>query len=64
MEQQREQRLRDLAAMLLFKLEHDGAGYTLSREVDVSRPVRHDRLTLDQVEDIPNTWKLRGFHGG
>jgi hypothetical protein len=26
--------------------------------------VRHDGLSLDEVEDILNTWKLRGPHGG
>jgi hypothetical protein len=64
MSQQREQRLRELAKMLLFRLDGEGPRYTLARHVDVSKPVRHENLTLDEVEDILNTWKLRGFHGG
>jgi hypothetical protein len=62
--QQREQRLRELARMLLFRLEGEEPRYTLARDVDVSKPVLHENLTLDEVEDILNTWKLRGFHGG
>jgi hypothetical protein len=30
----------------------------------VSQPVRHDNLTLEEVEETLNTWKLRGPHGG
>ena len=26
--------------------------------------VRHESLTLDEAEEVLNTWKLRGFHGG
>jgi hypothetical protein len=36
--------------------------FSLYREADVSQPVRHDGLTLDEAEEILNTWKLRGFH--
>ena len=60
----REARLRELASRLFFTLEQQGSGYELYREADVSRPVRHDGLTLDEVERILNTWKLRGPHGG
>jgi len=28
------------------------------------KPVRHEGLTLDEVEEILNTWKLHGLHGG
>jgi len=63
-ESNRERRLAELATKLLFKLEKRGTRFTLARDVDVSRPVRHDNLTLDEVEEILNTWKLRGFHGG
>jgi hypothetical protein len=38
--------------------------FALYRDVDVSKPVRHHGLTLDEVGDILNTWKLRGPHGG
>ena len=59
----REQRLRELAEKLLFKLERNGQRFTLSRNDDVSATVRHENLTTDEVEDILNTWKLRGPHG-
>ena len=59
-----EARLRELAARLLFTLENQGSRFALYRDVDVLKPVRHDRLTLDEVEDVLNTWKLRGPHGG
>ena len=38
--------------------------YRLYRETDVPHPVRHDDLTLDEVEETLSTWKLRGPHGG
>jgi hypothetical protein len=60
----REARLRELAARLLFTLENQESRFALYRDVDVPKPVRHDRLTLDEVEDVLNTWKLRGPHGG
>jgi hypothetical protein len=63
-ENERERRLRELAAKLLFNFERRGARFSLYRDVDVPKPVRHDELTLDEVEDILNTWKLRGPHGG
>jgi hypothetical protein len=60
----RERRLRELAAKLLFRFECRGARVSLYRDVDVPKPVRHDDFTLDEVEDLLNTWKLRGPHGG
>jgi hypothetical protein len=60
----REQAAFELAAQLLFKLEKHGSGYSLSRDVDVKTPVRHDNLTLPEVEEMLETWKMRGFHGG
>jgi hypothetical protein len=63
-ETDRERRLRELAAKLLFNFERRGSRVSLCRDVDVPKPVRHDDLTLDEVEDILNTWKLRGPHGG
>lgn len=59
----RETRLRELASKLFFTLKGQGSRFALSRDVDVPKLVRHDGLTLDEVEDILNTWKLRG-HGG
>jgi hypothetical protein len=61
---QHEQHLRELASKLLFKLQKNGTRFTLTRDVDVSASVRHENLTLEEVEDILNTWKLRGPHGG
>lgn len=60
----REARLRALASKLFFTLKNQGSRFTLCRDVDVPEPVRHDGLTLDEAEDILNTWKLRGPHGG
>ena len=60
----REARLRELALKLFFSLEKHGSQFALYRDVDVSKPVRRHHLTLDEVEDILNTWKLRGPHGG
>jgi hypothetical protein len=61
---QREQHLRSLADKLLFVVEKSGDRFTLSRTVDVSRPVRHERLTLNEAEELLGTWKLRGLQGG
>jgi len=63
-ETKREAHLRELASRLLFSMENEGARFRLYRDADVSRPVRHDGLTLDEVEEILETWKLRGPHGG
>jgi hypothetical protein len=63
-EPDREARLRELASQLLFSMENQGGRFRLYRDADVSRPVRHEGLTLDEVEVILNTWKLRGPHGG
>ena len=63
-ESNREARLRELASKLFFTLETKGARFVLYRDVDVWRPVRHEALTLDEVEDLLNRWKLRGPHGG
>jgi hypothetical protein len=60
----REARLRELASRLLFTLRKEGSRFCLYREADVPQPVRHDDLTLDEVEETLNTWKLRGPHGG
>jgi hypothetical protein len=63
-EADREARLRVLAAKLLFRLDKQGLRFALYRDVDVSQPIRRDGLTIDEVEDLLNTWKLRGPHGG
>jgi hypothetical protein len=61
---EREDRLRQLASRLFFTLEPKGSRNDLYRDADVERPVRHEGLTLDEVEQILNRWKLRGPHGG
>ena len=63
-EAEREQALLDLAARLYFKVEKRGSRFSLFRDVDVRRPVRRDDLTLKEAEELLETWKLRGFHGG
>ena len=63
-EAEREKRLRQLASKLFFTIEKEGSRFRLYRDADVSQPVRHEDLTLDEVEETLNTWKLRGFHGG
>ena len=63
-EADREARLRALASKLFFTLTRHDSRFGLYRDVDVSKPVRHEHLTLDEVEDLLNTWKLRGPHGG
>jgi hypothetical protein len=50
MQEQREQHLQELAEKLLFELHAEGQRYTLTRDVDVPERVRHDNLTLDEVE--------------
>lgn len=63
-EQERERAMHELAAKLLFRVEKHGGRYSLCRDVDVSSPVRREDLTLDEAEELLNTWKMRGFHGG
>jgi hypothetical protein len=63
-ELQRRARLQELASKLFFAMKNQGPRFALYRDVDVPEPIRHEDLTLDEVEDILNTWKLRGPHGG
>ena len=60
----REQQLRELAEKLQFTVAKKGSLFTLERTADVSAPVRHEGLTLSDAEEVLNTWKLRGPHGG
>jgi len=60
----RQVRLWELASKLFFTLTAEGSRFALYRDVDVSKSVRHDGHTLDEAEEILNTWKLRGPHGG
>ena len=61
---EREAHLRALADKLLFKVERSGERFTLTRTADVSKPVRHERLTIEQAEELLGNWKLRGLGGG
>jgi hypothetical protein len=61
---EREERLRQLASKLFFTLEHKGSRYELYRDADVERPVRHEGLTLDQVEQILNRGNSEGRTAG
>lgn len=60
----REAHLYALADSLLFKVERNGERFTLVRTADVSKTVRHERLTIDQAEELLGNWKLRGLGGG
>ena len=61
---ERESKLQSLADRLQFTIVKTHDRYTLTRTADVPRPVREEGLTLEQAEDILETWKLRGPHGG
>jgi len=61
---EREARMRTLAGQLEFEVTKDGERYSLTRTADVSRPVKETGLTLAQAEQLLETWKLRGLHGG
>jgi hypothetical protein len=61
---EREQAMMELAGRLFFSVEKEGDRYRLYRDVDVSRPVSREGLTLGDAEDLLSTWQMRGFHGG
>ena len=61
---EREARLRVLADKLFFTVEKTGEQFTLKRTVDVEEPVYESNLSLDQAEQLLQSWKLRGLHGG
>jgi hypothetical protein len=61
--EEREARMRDLTQRLLFKVEKANGLFTLIRTADVSRPVHEMDLTLQEAEDLLETWKLRGQGG-
>jgi hypothetical protein len=56
--------MRALAEKLLFRVEKTGGRFTLLRSIDVSRPVRHEDLSLQEAKELLTTWKLRGLGGG
>ena len=49
---EREQHLRVLADKLLFVVEKNADGFTLSRTADVSRPVQHQGFELEASRGI------------
>jgi len=60
----RAQAMKDLAAQLMFNVEDHGGRFSLSRDSDVPTAVGGENLTLEEAEELLETWKLRGFHGG
>ncbi len=61
---EREAQLRSLAERLQFSVEKSDGRFTLTRTAELSRPEREENLTLDQAEELLQTWKLRGLQGG
>ena len=57
---EREALMRTLASRLEFSVQKTGARFTLLRTADVIQPVCEERLTLNQAEELLQTWKLRG----
>jgi len=60
----RERKVKHLAKQMFFRLTREGDRYSLCRTAGLSGPARRDDLTLDQVEEELEKWKLRGYHGG
>jgi hypothetical protein len=58
----RERKLERLAEKLFFELKRQGQRYSLSRKLGEFAP--QSNLTLDEVEELLERWKLRGPHGG
>lgn len=56
--------MKELAAQLMFKVEEQGDRFSLCREAGVATAVRGENLSLEEAEELLETWKLRGFHGG
>jgi hypothetical protein len=61
-ETDRERAANDLAERLFFELEKQGDRYSLYRKI--GDHARRDNLTLDEVEQVLERWKLEGPHGG
>ena len=57
---EREALMRTLASRLEFSVEKAGGRFTLLRTADVVPPVCEECLTLNQAEQLLQTWKLRG----
>jgi hypothetical protein len=61
---ERERHLFHLAGLLLFEVEKQGDSFTLTRTADTETPLHQGGLSLEEAEEVLNTWKLRGLHGG
>lgn len=62
--QEREQHLFHLAGLLMFEVGKQGGSFSLTRTADTETPLHQEGLSIEEAEEILNTWKLRGFHGG
>jgi hypothetical protein len=60
----REARMRILAHRLDFTVQKTAGHFTLIRSSNASTAVREEHLTIGEAEQVLETWKLRGFHGG
>ena len=58
----REREAFDLAERLFFKLEKQGDRYSVRQDVTEFAP--QNNLSLDEVEQLLERWKLQGPHGG
>jgi hypothetical protein len=57
---EREAIMRSLACRLEFSVQKAAGRFTLLRTADVVPPVCEEWLTLNQAEELLQTWKLRG----
>jgi hypothetical protein len=58
----RERAAHDLAERMFFKLEKNGDRFSLCRKIGGF--TQQDNLTIDEVEQLLERWKLQGPHGG
>jgi len=58
----RERAASDLAERLFFELEKNGDRFSLRRKI--GDRARRDDLTIGEVEQVLERWKLEGPHGG
>jgi hypothetical protein len=58
----RERAASDLAERLFFELKKHGDRFSLRRKI--GDHARRDNLTIDEVEQVLERWKLEGPHGG
>lgn len=61
-ETDRERAAYDLAERMFFKLEKHGDRFSLRRKTGGFAP--QDSLTIEEVEQMLELWKLEGPHGG